>query len=248
MAELWQFNGYAYPKSQIEDWNRDIEAKTRFGDNPGRHGQYTQGGLIAPRKVVLKGHLIPEGGDVLDTLWDSFLSKHIPGTISTLYLGRDDRYITAEVTGLGEVSASDYPLSRPWEVHYVASDPAFYAATATGPTDITAGGVVVANAGDLETKPTLVVVLSALGTSGTLTLTNAASGKSLVLAMPGALTTLTLDMALEKVTNTGGADVTNLVSSGVFWGLLPGNNTLNRTWGGSANASSINATHRGRWL
>lgn len=243
MAELWKFGDYEYPKSIITGTSRTTESKTRFADTPGRHGQYTQGGLLAARRLPLRGHLKPNDGDNLEALWDEFLEAHAPGLPLALFLGRDDRYITAEVIGITDADGDNYPVSIPWEVSFVASDPTQYASTSIT-TSITTGGTVT-NSGNMETFPVITVVLSGVGVSGSLTLTNGA--RSLVLAMPGATTTLTVDMATQKVTNTAGTDVTSLVTSGQFWGLLPGANTLTRTFGGGASASTISCVHRGRW-
>lgn len=243
MAELWKFGNYEYPKSIILDTSRSLETKNRFADTPGRHGQYTQGSLLAARRIPLKGHLIPEPADDMEALWDAFLAAHAPGLPRALYLGRDDRFINAEVISVADTEGGEYPTSIPWELSFIASDPTQYAASTTT-TSITAGGTVT-NAGNIETPPVISVVLSSIGSSGTLTLTN--GSVSLVLAMPVATTTLTIDMARQRVTNTGGTDVTELVTSGRFWTLQPGNNTVARSFGGGASASSISSVHRERW-
>lgn len=251
MAVLWQFGSYNYQtKNVITSQPRQPSVRVRQADTPGRRGGYTQGGLIDTRRITIKGHLVPTGSDVIDTLWDAFVAAHVPGTPQVLYLGRDDRYINAECVGLVDSGTygdgDEFIGSIPWEVQFAATDPVVYDATLSGPTNVNAGATVT-NAGNVETFPTIAVVLSALGTSGTITITNAASGKSMTINMPGALTTLTIDCAAQKITNTGGTDVTNLFKSGSFFGLVAGGNALSKSTTGGANSSAINVTWRNGW-
>lgn len=251
MAELWQYNGYTYTtKSLITSNPRELVAKTRVADVVGRHGQYSQGGLVAGRPITLRGHLSPASGDVLETLWDDFVAAHFPNTPKVLYLGRDDRYINAEVLGVKDVGTygvgDDFPTSIPWEVQFLASDPFVYAATASGPTSVNAGGTVT-TAGKSSTPPTIVLVISAVGTSAAMTLTNTTTGKVMVVAMPGATTTLTINCALQKITNTGGTDVTDLLTSGSFWELASGANVITKSMSGGATSSSCGVSWRDAW-
>lgn len=248
MALKWQYDSYNYlTKSVVLTYPRaEVVAKERFAETPGRHGGYTQGGLLSARRFTVGGQLIAAVGDDLEALWDAFMAAHVPGVPKKFYPGRDDRFISAEVVGVKDVNSDQFPTSVQWELNFLASDPTYYADTATSDT-ITTGGTVT-NLGTVETWPSVAVVLTALGTAATLTLTNSTTGKSLVIAMPGSLTTLTIDMAAQKITNTGGTDVTDLLTSGEFWSVAPGANTIVRTFTGGATASSIVSTHRDRWL
>jgi hypothetical protein len=250
MSVLWQFGNYAYPRSLILSLPWELVTKTRFADVLGRPGQYTQGGLSGARRITLQGQLTLNEGDDKEALWDTFVAAHLPGMPQALYLGRDDRFLLAEVVGIKDTNSmgkgDDFPTSIPWEVQFVASDPMFYAQSPSGPVNINTGGTLTTS-GTSVTAPILAIVLSALGIAGTLTLTNVTTGKTFTLTMPGTLTTLTVDCAQQKITDSLGRDVTALFLAGSFWELVPGANVIAKTATGGASSSAVNVSWWDRW-
>lgn len=239
----WAFGSYEYPQSVVTLAPTELSSKLRLADAPGVDGGYTQGGKRGIRSLTLSGTLIAEGADDIRDLWDDFLAAHAPGLPQALYVGRDDRYLLAEVASVKEpdnlVGAVD------WEVGFSCADPFWYAADPT--TDTVVGGSdTLTTAGNARTWPTITVELSAAGTTGTLALT--CGGKTLTLACSATYLTMVVDMKRGLVTNGAGVDITHL-ATGKFWDLAPGANAVTRVLAGAVapTVTSISATWSDRW-
>lgn len=240
----YQFGTYEYPQSTVTLAPTEISSKLRLSDSVGLDGGFSQGGKRGVRSQTLTGTLTAvSGGTDLVDLWDDFLAAHAPGSPQALYLGRTDRYLMAEV---GSVREPDTLIgSIDWEVSFSCSDPFYYAATET--TDgITGTSDTLTTTGNARTWPTLTIVLSSAGTTGTLTLS--CGSKSLVINCSATYLTMVVDMRRGKVTNGAGVDITHLVT-GKFWDLAPGANAITRASGGAVapTITSINAAWRDRW-
>lgn len=250
---LWQFGNYLYTaRNTVLSFAKEVEAKSRFAETPGRHGQYSQGGLYAPRKVTISAHLIPQPGDDFETLRDALCSAHAPGGYQILYTGRDDRYLKAEVVGFKETSPDVYPTSLRWEAQFVASDPFTYSAlTYTGTLSGGADDEMVA--GSAPTLP-LITLSPTTNTAGTIMVTNQTTGKFFTVATPipftsGTLPVAKVDCFTGTVTDANGVDLTYLFA-GQFFELVPGLNhiTVSQVAGGSQ-TTVVNAglAYRARW-
>lgn len=248
MAILYQFGGYAYPKSTIVDVAREMMARSRFGDTPGRAGQYTAGGLLAPRPMRLTGHLIPLPTDSLDTLTDALFAAHAPGAPKPLFLGRDDRFVFAEVTGFRQTNSDRYPVSCEWEAQFTASDPHIYG-TANNTVTLTAGGTATTN-GTAFSLPvwTISTTAATAGNVGTVTITNTTTGRSFTLSAPlGG--TMIVDCRNQQVRdNATGIDRTALFTSGTFWDFAPGANTITVSTTGGVAVQTLSAQWTDRWI
>ena len=239
------FGSYEYPQSTVTLVPTELTSKLRLADATGTEGGNTQGGKRGVRSLTVSGTLIAvAGGDSLADLWDDFLAAHAPGLPQALYVGRADRYLMAEVASIEEpdnlVEAID------WEVGFSCADPYWYADDPT--TDGVSGSSdTLTSAGNARTWPTLTVVLSSAGTTGTLAL--ACGGKTLTIACSASHLTMVIDMKRGQITNGAGVDITHLVTSGTFWDLAPGANTVTRTLGGGVapTVTSISATWQDRW-
>jgi len=225
MAILYQFGTYDYDDHGITVLSapNQVGARLRVADTPGRDGGYSQGGLLAPRRLSLSGILQPSDLNDLDTEWDSFLQAHAPGQILPLYVGKDDRYLLAEVESVQDVDAENVVDAIPFEVGFYCADPYWYADTVTDVTLPDDSHVVAVSTGTARALPLFTFGLTTSG-GGTFEVENGDTGESLVLTV-GASGTYTIDSRTETVLKDGVRLTEGY--TGVFPTLRIGNNTIN---------------------
>lgn len=244
MAILWQFGSYNYTTEgcTIEAAPESLVGRPRIAEAVGWPGGRSEGGLRGVQRRTLRGVL----KDVADLAgaWDDFRAAHEPGSPQALYLGRDDRYVLAEVESLLEDPASYLGATR-FEVGFVLADPYTYAATASGSTtNLGTTGATLSNAGKQPSWPTLTIPITAPGT-GLITVTNTTTGESFTLD-PTAAETLTLDHAAKTCVNGSGTDRSGLVS-GTLFSLRPGSNVLTIALGSGVTITNSGMVWRSRW-
>jgi phage-related protein len=240
----WAFGSYSYPKCHILSRPRALAAKLRIAPTPGRDGEYSQGGLVGARRLVVSGVLIAASGDDIDTLWDAFVAAHAPGAAQALYPDRSDRYLRAEVEMIQETQGGEtYMGAVPWEVAFVCVNPFYYAATATAPVLTTGGGTFTVG-GSAPALGAFTLNVSAIGSGGSITVTNSTTGKAFTIT-PTATGNIIIDCDAETVTRAG-VDVT-AEFSGLFFALSVGSNTIAITTAGGATLSAASLSYRNRW-
>ena len=241
---LYQFGSYTYPKCTITMMPKDLDIVERRGETPGRHGDYSQGGLRAPRNLRFSGMLLAAAGDEIEDLWDDFLAAHEPGQFLPLFYGRADRYYLAEVNGLKEVRPGELVAARAFDVSFKVATPFELAATEST-ADMTSGATVT-DAGKQPAPAKIELVLSAGGGgTGLVTITNTTTGKSCTLK-PGTNLTPTIYSETEQVATSAGVDITHIFA-GTWPTLAPGSNTLTIAATGGAVLTSADIFWRGRW-
>lgn len=244
MAIIYQFGSYLYPKSVIQAAPRERSAKMRTSDTPGLPGDFTQGGLAGARRVKLSGILVAEPADDLDALWDDFEAAHTEGLPEKLYIGRDDRYLLAEVESARDVDAESVIGAIPWEIGFKASDPLYWAEDESA--DSLPG--TITSAGNAPAVPLIELVFSSVGVNAVCTITNTTTGVATIFRVDAAVTDYEVDSAARQIRSVAGADYTNLlVSPGLFVNLVPGANVFTVAVTGGAVISSADITWRDRW-
>jgi len=233
---FYQYGSYTYPQSTILNAPKEVVGKQRVADTPGRVGKYSQGALLDAQRRVLTGQLILNPGDDLDTFADAFWAAHAPGQAQQLFLGRDDRYLNAEVSGTKEVNPQQYPTSLSWEVDFFASDPYFYSTTVNTLSLGTGGTTTVTTGGTAPSTPIAIKVIVASGggvsgdfvtISNTTTLQSSTVSASATVAIPGTFYIIPLlSLVGDSETGSDGIDYTYLFS-GSFWDLVSGANSIN---------------------
>jgi len=107
------------------------------------------------------------------------------------------------------------------------------------------GTVVVNNAGDTESFPTITL----RGALESPTITNQTTGKSLTLSGLGLLTgeTVVIDMKARTIKKGDGNAISFKTATSQFWGLQPGNNTIVFTDTDFSETASATISHRSAW-
>jgi phage-related protein len=240
------FDGYTYADVTgltVRRLDDGMAVRSRMATPINHQGQFTAGGLLDARKFSLSGLLKGTSADDLRQKWDAFRQAHRPRSPSKFYL-HSDRYRWAEVAGIGKVEMGETAKAwLEWSVEFVAADPYDYAETATSTTGLSGGGTVT-TAGDSTSLPIFTMVVSSIGTDGTITIGNSTTGESFVLA-PCATGTVTIDSRLQTVVRSS-VDVTHEMN-GQFLTLAPGANTITVSTSGGASISSLSSSAADRW-
>ncbi len=242
-----QFGSYVYANETgvyVQRISDDMDVRTRMAETPGRAGNYTAGGLLAMRRVQMSGIIaVPFGTDLRDT-WEAFKAAHRPGVIQALY-AHTDRYLLAEVSGVGKAEYDSLAYRQlQFDVDFACSDPYWYDVDTTTTTGLAGGGTVTAG-GTAPGAPLWTLVVSSIGTAGTITITNTTTGEAFVLT-PAATGTYLIDALAETVVRSS-VDVSEQ-SAGVIPTLAVGANTITVDLTGSATLTSLTCAAQDRYF
>ena len=256
MGVSYSFGAYAYEPaadgdsgSVILDAPVEMSNRALVAESPGSRTSYTDGALPAPQRKTVSGHLFARGADVLADLWDTFVAAHAPGMPLPLYADRNDRYLLAQVDAIKDVDAKNSVGSVGWEVTFLCQDPLWWGSTLHTVPAVVAGGGTTATAGlavggSAPARGIITLTIGAIGaipagkpwplTTSQITITNAATGFSMVVWARMTAGTLVIDCGGETITQNG-ADADAVQLSGEWMDLLPGmTNTLTFTCAGGA--------------
>jgi phage-related protein len=218
-----------------------LEVKQRIADTPGRHGNYTAGGLIAPRRFSLSGLLVGTSATDLRDKWEAFRAAHAPGVPAQFYQ-HSDRYVWAEVEGIGKAEFNELArVHLEWDVDFFCSDPFAYAHTPGAQTGLAAGGTV-SPGGTAYALPLWTIVV---GTIGTITIENETTGQEMVF-VPTQTGTYLIDSRLETITRSGVDKSAEM--NGEFLRCNVGANTLTVNVSGGAVVTSLRADWNDRYV
>lgn len=107
------------------------------------------------------------------------------------------------------------------------------------------GTMTCLNAGTIETRP----ILSIAGPIDNPTVQNVTTGQSISFGLTlGSTDTLTIDMLNKVVQLNGGGNLRGSLSSGYFWGLPPGSNTVQFSANTTKTGSQLTVKWASAWL
>lgn len=211
---------------------------------PGMWRAYVASSLPATRRFTLEGIIVSDTATNLRTAWDAFLAAHGPGAVAYFY-PHSDRYRIAQVESItkAEFTGGRQTTQIDFAVNFVAGDPLTYSTTTTTTSSLASGGTVT-NGGGAPTWPTFTMVVSSIGSSGYINITNSTTGH-MIQIVPSATGTYTINMYAQTVTRGGTDAIANMNSE--FWSLAAGANTIAVALYNSATISSLSCAHNDAW-
>lgn len=231
-------------------------ARRRDAVASGVDGGFSAGGLLAIRRVKLKGMLAPIGGAATDAAsfrgyWDNFKAVHAPGLAQWLCID-SDRGILAEVELISDSDWSQGLPNRPFEVGFVADDPYWYSVDPTGGlppvpkyknTAIALGATAVTTAGTAATVPLISIAVTAVTPGATITVANAAGQTSTI--APVAAGTFVIDSSIEDVTESGSSVIG--IWTGEFLKLAAAGDVVTVSVTGAVTLGAMSIDAADRW-
>lgn len=232
-------NGAKWRIARIEGWDSPSVRQSLF-DPTGVHGQVVAEILYGSRAIVLTGTCTTPSEAAYwlshTALATATNSLAIPGTLVV----NEPTPKQASVVRAGEVRMRPIGAYRgfEFEVPLLAPDPRKYATTAVS--GALTGSDIVANAGNIETYPTLTVVGPS---TSPMTFTLGARVVTLNISLAGG-ETLVADFAARTVLVNGVNRYDVVASSTRWWALAAGNNTV----GSSAGGGTASLSRRSAWI
>lgn len=228
------FGGLALPGT-LTGLQRPVVARPRVGEVV-RGGSYSQGGLIAAKRIVINGLIKGPVSIAQQTAaLDDLKSRAPTGVIAPLRIEAGRSYL-AEVDSITETING-----RRFAVEYEATF-LVPAGTAIGDAPLSqsfsSNGVFNLSQGNMRAYPIVRVNFSSVSASATVTISNTTTGEALTFA-PTTNATRYLDSDLEKIYLLGGTNRTEEWVSGDFPTLTPGNNALTFSWANCAVSSIV---------
>lgn len=256
---LVQFGGYPFPAGfapMSQESSKDLGEQER----PRAAGTIVQSARNKSRTLTLEGSAMGFGGGpaAIQAATDALRGAcEASGAVQKLFFGRSDRYIPAQLTSITESykqsgDGSWYGASHKLLLSFFAGDPYFYdnAGPVNAPGLIATGGTVTPG-GNAPAFATWTLGVMGGGT-GTMTLTNAATGEACTLGTPatawnaGDSVVLTRDgSGIYAVTLNGTS------APGLLVGLIPtlavGANALSLAQTGGLVLMGLGCTYTARW-
>lgn len=241
----YTFGAFQLPGA-IQSRALPVAARRRSAEAAGLDGEWSQGGLVAPKRIIVTGKVRCSSVAARNAAWDALVSGLPLDAPGNLVLEQADRRYPAEVEAISDVVDAMRPWSLEYEVQFVVPGGCAEAAAVTNASLTTTGGTLAAPAGNHHALPRIEVTVSSIGTGGTLTVTNTSTGQS-VTAKPGGTGVIAFDSAEERLYRAG-ADWTGEWTAGEWPRLLPGvANFFSVTTTGGLTVSAVQVLYRARW-
>lgn len=235
------FGSYTLP-GIIQFMGDEVSLRPRVAETAGRDGIVSQGALLGPKRVAIRGIVRASSVATMESAWQA-LKSGLGRTRQPLILptNTDIRY-QAELESLTR-STDPRAWAFSYEAGFLVPAGVAEAVSATSVTGLTSGAnTISAPAGDEAALPAITLVVSVVGT---ITLT-ASAGQTFVIA-PTTTGTYIIDSEAETITKSG-ADASSAWTSGAFPTLTPGaSNTLTIGLAGGATLTSASLTYRARY-
>jgi hypothetical protein len=245
-----QFGDYLYHDgaNNFTSVSEGQPARLRQATRPATDGAYTAGGLLAARKLVVRGFVAatdPTDDSAVRAAWDAFKAAHAPGPPRRLFID-DNRYINAEVDNVSDSEWEGLP-QRTYEVAFFCADPYWYAAeegeASISSADLADGANTVTTAGTATSLPAISIDVSSFTAGATVTVTDG-DGNAATLT-PTATGTYLVDSVAEDVTRSGSSVIAEW--SGVFLVLKAGDNAWTLTTTGTIALGDVSVAWQDRW-
>lgn len=256
-----KFNGYAYVgiSDMFSRLTDGIGARLRVADPPGVDGGFTAGGLVAPRKLSVKGMMTIAASGVVQTdaatfraLRDNWNLVHAPGLPAPFFVD-DDRYLNAEVESNSFPEWVKGLTNINYEVALHAADPYWYAANAYAPlftsANLNVGGANVPASSTAQiARPTVAPTVAAHAAATALLAGNYTVGYTWVDAYgetQASPTSVVALLATQRIDVSALALPTGATMANLYVSIAAGNATMAwvQTWTGAA--ASITALPAG---